>query len=159
MHFRGKNLITGLLVPQLRCGRVFLTSTPPCWSWVLAAEAVCAGLHKQIKQRNSKARVTSGVGGFSVLKALEFCLVFILFGFFSISLRKAFHIQWSSKQFVWNHCWVARTLWAVVSLICSASLSRWRIKCFIYPVRYLSSNQLLFLLHSACIIARVSGFM
>jgi len=59
-----KNLITRLRVPRLSHGRVFSTSTAPSWSWVLDAEAICAGLCKQIKQRNSKARVKSSVGGF-----------------------------------------------------------------------------------------------
>lgn len=37
-----KKLITGLRVPQLSHGRVFLTSTAPSWIWDLAAEAICA---------------------------------------------------------------------------------------------------------------------
>lgn len=53
-----KTLITGWQVLRLSLARVF-TSTPPSRSWVLAAEAVCAGLGKQIKQRNSKARMKS----------------------------------------------------------------------------------------------------
>lgn len=59
-----KNLIIGLQVPQLSCGKVFLTSTAPSQNWVLAAEAIYAGLCKQMKQRNSKAGVKSSVGVF-----------------------------------------------------------------------------------------------
>lgn len=59
-----KNLISGLRALQLSCGRAFLTSTASSWGWVLAVEAICAGLCKQIKQRNSKARAKSRVGVF-----------------------------------------------------------------------------------------------
>lgn len=54
-----KTLITGWQVLWLSLTRAFSTSTAPSRSWVLAAEAACAGLGKQIKQRNSKARMKS----------------------------------------------------------------------------------------------------
>lgn len=54
-----KTLIIGWRVLWLSLARVFSTSTAPSRSWVLAEEAVCAGLDKQIKQRNSEARMKS----------------------------------------------------------------------------------------------------
>lgn len=78
---------------------------------------------------------------------------------FFVTFRKAFHTEGHPDLFGTIGGLVVRALWAVVSLVRSASLNRRRVKRFIYPVCYLSSNQLLFLLHFACIIARVSDFM